>query len=48
MTPVATTSADVAGTSFDVQNMSRNDSEFMHGPYHLIYHKYQGRDVSIS
>lgn len=48
MSPVATTSADVAGTSFDVQNMSKDDSEFMHGPYHLIQPKQKGRDVGIS
>lgn len=44
VTPVATTSA---GTFFDVQNMSKNDSEFIHGPYHLIWPKQQGRDVGI-
>lgn len=36
MTPVATTSADVAGTSSDAQNMSKNNPEFLHGRYHLI------------
>lgn len=36
MSPVATTTADIAGTFFDIQKMSKNYSESMHGPYHLL------------